>query len=98
MIALDPMVSATQANAAGTPSNSSSSKSAGIKELGPDAFITLLTAQLQAQDPLNPMDPNQMVTELTSMNTLQQIMQIRKDLDSLAAASKGSSGSGGGSP
>jgi flagellar basal-body rod modification protein FlgD len=95
MIALDPMVGAAQANAAGTSSTSSSSKSPGINELGPDAFITLLTAQLQAQDPLNPMDPNQMVTELTSMNTLQETIQIRQDLDSLVAATKGSAASSG---
>jgi flagellar basal-body rod modification protein FlgD len=54
--------------------------------LGPDSFITLLTAQLQAQDPLNPLDPNQMVDELTNMNTLQQTIQMRQDLDALLAA------------
>src|SRR5271169_1795809 len=68
----------------GTTSSSSSASNAPSNTLGPNAFITLLTAQLQAQDPLNPMDPNQMVDELTSMNTLQQIIQIRQDLDTLA--------------
>jgi flagellar basal-body rod modification protein FlgD len=86
MITLDPMVGAAQANAAGTPSNPTPPATPGINELGPDAFITLLTAQLQAQDPLNPMDPNQMVTELTSMNTLQETIQIRQDMDALVAA------------
>src|ERR1700750_2947893 len=57
------------------------------KELGPDSFITLLTAQLQAQDPTNPMDPNQMVDELTNMNTLQETIQVREDLDALLSAS-----------
>jgi flagellar basal-body rod modification protein FlgD len=88
MITLDPMVGAAQANAAGTPANPTSPATPGINELGPDAFITLLTAQLQAQDPLNPMDPNQMVTELTSMNTLQETIQIRQDMDALVAAGK----------
>jgi flagellar basal-body rod modification protein FlgD len=86
MITLDPTVSAAQANATGTPSKPTSPATPSINELGPNAFITLLTAQLQAQDPLNPMDPNQMVTELTSMNTLQETIQIRQDLDALAAA------------
>jgi flagellar basal-body rod modification protein FlgD len=67
-------------------STASSSQSSNLKELGPDAFITLLTAQLQAQDPLNPMDPNQMVNELTSMNTLQETIQIRQDMDSLVTS------------
>jgi len=48
--------------------------------LGPDSFITLLTAQLQAQDPLNPMDPSQMVDQLTEINSLQQLIQIQSDL------------------
>ena len=91
MITLDPMVGAAQANAAGTPpSKPTAPKPPGINELGPDAFITLLTAQLHAQDPLNPMDPNQMVTELSSMNTLQETIQIRQDMDALVAAAKSS--------
>jgi flagellar basal-body rod modification protein FlgD len=72
-----------------TSPSSTSSTSAADNVLGPDAFITLLTAQLQAQDPLNPMDPNQMVDELTSMNTLQETIQMRQDLDALVAAIQG---------
>jgi len=49
-------------------------------QLGPNSFITLLTAQLQAQDPLNPMDPSQMVSQLTQINSLQQLVQIQTDL------------------
>jgi hypothetical protein len=79
----NPMLTATPvANAAAA--GSSTPKAASPADLGPNAFITLLTAQLQAQNPLNPMDPNQMVSELTSMNTLQEIIQIRQDMDSLA--------------
>jgi hypothetical protein len=74
-------------------SKPSSSPGTSISELGPNAFITLLTAQLQAQDPLNPMDPNQMVSELTSMNTLQETIQMRQDMDALLAAAKASSSS-----
>ena len=70
------------ANAAASSASTATTRSP--TDLGPNAFITLLTAQLQAQNPLNPMDPNQMVTELTSMNTLQEIIQIRQDMDTLA--------------
>src|SRR5262245_41025203 len=68
------------------------SQASPSSDLTANSFITLLTTQLQAQDPLNPLDPNQMVNELTSMNTLQQIMQIREDMDALVAASKNSGG------
>ena len=76
----------------GTPANQGESQASPSNELTANSFITLLTTQLQAQDPLNPLDPNQMVNELTTMNTLQQIMQIRQDLDALLAAAKGSGG------
>ena len=69
------------APAANTQLNSSSNSDASASnELGPNSFITLLTAQLQAQDPLNPMDPSQMVDQLTQINSLQQLIQIQSDL------------------
>jgi len=54
-----------------------------------NSFITLLVAQLQAQDPLNPMDPTQMVSELTEINSLQQLVQIRTDLDQVTGSQTG---------
>src|SRR5438309_5495532 len=83
MTSINPILG-SPSTAAGTTSAASSASNAASSTLGPNAFITLLTAQLQAQNPLNPMDPNQMVSELTSMNTLQEIIQIRQDMDSLA--------------
>src|SRR5262249_1973069 len=81
------------ANTSSTSSGSANSQPAGSLGGGLDAnsVITLLTAQLKAQDPLNPMDPDQMVNELTAMNTLQQTIQMRQDLDGLLSAA-GSSG------
>src|SRR5882757_8221542 len=78
-----------------TPTNHGGSQASPSSELTANSFITLLTTQLQAQDPLNPLDPNQMVNELTSMNTLQETIQIREDLDALAAAAKGSTAGSG---
>ncbi len=83
----------------GITSSSSSTQNTPSNTLGPNSFITLLTAQLQAQDPLSPMDPDQMVNELTSINTLQQIVQIRTDMDTLVSSiqpGQGGSGSGSG--
>jgi len=75
--------------AGSTSTTTSSTQTAPSNVLGPDSFITLLTAQLQAQDPLSPMDPDQMVNELTSINTLQQIIQIRTDMDTLVSSIQG---------
>ncbi|HUK25956.1 MAG TPA: flagellar hook capping FlgD N-terminal domain-containing protein [Terriglobales bacterium] len=46
-------------------------------------FITLLTAELKAQDPTAPLDPNEMVQQVVSLNQLQQLMQINQTLQSL---------------
>lgn len=82
----------------GPAGGTSSAQNGPSNTLGPNSFITLLTAQLQAQDPLSPMDPDQMVNELTSINTLQQLVQIRSDMDTLvSAAQNGQNGGGAGS-
>src|SRR5579885_2986572 len=82
--------------AGATNSSDSSAQQPAHNELNANSFITLLPTQLQAQDPLNPLDPNQMVNELTTMNTLQELIQIRQDMDTLvSAAQTGSEGPGG---
>jgi flagellar basal-body rod modification protein FlgD len=47
-------------------------------------FITLLTAQLQAQDPLNPMSPQEMVSQLTQVSSLQQLISMNQYLKDIA--------------
>jgi flagellar basal-body rod modification protein FlgD len=98
MTGANPLVGATAPTSTAAASTSNAAKAKSPNDLGPNAFITLLTAQLQAQNPLNPMDPNQMVSELTSMNTLQEIIQIRQDMDSLVTPTQSSPASGTGTP
>lgn len=50
------------------------------QELGGNAFMTLLVAQLQAQDPFQPMDPTAMVGQLVQFNSLNELIQIRQSL------------------
>ncbi len=53
-------------------SSSSTSADAGItSQLGPSAFLQLLTTQLSNQDPLNPMDDTQSVSQLAQFSALQ---------------------------
>ncbi len=61
--------------AAATPSNT----------LTGDSFMTLLVAQLKAQDPTSPMDPTQFVGQLVQFNSLQQLINIRQDMDKALA-------------
>lgn len=53
-------------------SASSSGNSASItSQLGPSAFLQLLTTQLSNQDPLNPVDDTQSVAQLAQFSALQ---------------------------
>lgn len=66
-------------------SSTSSSSAAPNNELTGDDFIQLLTAQLQAQDPLNPIDPTTFVTQLVQFNQLEQLIDINSTLSGAAA-------------
>jgi flagellar basal-body rod modification protein FlgD len=78
--------SPTPAATSSTGTNSTSSSSnlgGGLSD--PNLFITLLTAQLQAQDPLNPMSPEDMVSQLTEVSSLQQLYSINQTLTNIAS-------------
>jgi len=64
--------SSTATGTSSTSATSSSSSSTGSNQtLGENDFLTLLTTQLQNQDPLNPMDDTQSVAELAQFSSLQ---------------------------
>jgi len=50
-------------------------------------FMQLLTAQLQNQDPLNPVDPTEFTTQLVQFNMLDQLTQINNTLTDAFAPS-----------
>jgi flagellar basal-body rod modification protein FlgD len=93
MTSTNPLTGVSSPSAGTDPTASPSS--AGSNGLSnPNTFITLLTAQLQAQDPLDPMSPSEMVDQLTQINSLQQLMQIQGDLQSILALSTSASQAG----
>jgi flagellar basal-body rod modification protein FlgD len=51
--------------------NTSAASTSGSATLGMNEFLTLLTTQLQNQDPLNPMDDTQSVAQLAQFSSLQ---------------------------
>jgi|SRR5690242_4555114 flagellar basal-body rod modification protein FlgD len=71
-------LSATQTNSTGATGSTSSSNSASDPET---IFISLLTAELKAQDPTQPLSPDQMVSQMFSMNQLQQLISINQTLN-----------------
>lgn len=48
----------------------------GGQQLGANAFLQLLTTELQNQDPLNPMDGTQSVTQLAQFQALQSQVSL----------------------
>jgi len=95
MIAFNP-VAALNAAYTTTGTNSTQPSSAnGIQpqQITTQDFMTLLTTQLQNQDPSNPVDPTQFVTQLAQFTTLDQVSQIDNLLQELVQGALGASAS-----
>ncbi|MEN8189992.1 MAG: flagellar hook capping FlgD N-terminal domain-containing protein [Thermodesulfobacteriota bacterium] len=58
--------------------------------MGKQDFLTLLVAQLQNQDPLNPDDPTEFTAQLAQFSSLEQLFNLNEGMDELAAAQSGS--------
>lgn len=76
---------------AGAVANTSSSSSSSSNATSPaqdtnNMFLTLLTAQLKNQSPLNPVDPMQFTSELVQFNMLDQLTQINNVLQQMSGA------------
>ncbi len=83
-----------QVNNVTMPATVNASNGTPQNELTGDAFLTLLVAQLQNQDPLQPTDPTQFVGQLVQFNQLEQTIEIRQILQNIAGvqATPGTSG------
>ena len=53
------------------------------KTLGQDAFLKILMAQLQNQDPLNPMKDTEFISQLANFSSLEQMIGIRESVNRL---------------
>src|SRR5450631_1854004 len=63
-------------------STNGASSGSGLGSLGDTTatFLSLITAELQSQDPTAPLDPNQMVSQIVSLGQLDQLIQINQTL------------------
>ena len=57
-------------------SDSTSKSTSSSDELGKDQFMQLLVTQMKYQDPLNPMDNQEMLAQLAQTTALEQMMNV----------------------
>lgn len=67
-------------NSSSDTSESSSSSAAALQ----DEFLTLLTTQLQNQDPTDPLDNSEMVTQLAQISTISSIEEVTTTLEGIS--------------
>ena len=74
------VTSATHADTSGstTPTTSTTSDTSSV-------FMQLLLAQLQNQDPMSPMDGNQLASQMVQLNLLDEVTQIQQDVAQLGS-------------
>jgi flagellar basal-body rod modification protein FlgD len=60
--------------------------------VGQDQFLKLLVAQLQNQDPLNPVQNDQFISQLATFSSLEQLISINKAVQQLADTSSQQTG------
>jgi flagellar basal-body rod modification protein FlgD len=84
-------VTSAATSASTDPTSNSSTSSNPNQQISEATFLQLLVAQLQNQDPLQPMDGMQFVTQLAQFSQLESVYGIQKDTDTLVSDVSGSS-------
>ena len=58
--------------------------------MGKQEFLTLLVAQLQNQDPLNPDEPTEFTAQLAQFSSLEQLFNLNKSMENLVTSNSNS--------
>jgi flagellar basal-body rod modification protein FlgD len=78
-------VSAATSNPDVIVSSTPAASTASSSTVSADAFLQLLVAQMQNQDPLNPMDNAQVTSEMAQINTVTGINTLNTSVQSLSS-------------
>jgi flagellar basal-body rod modification protein FlgD len=77
---INPVTPATNLARTSTPAASTSNSTAGLSQTD---FLNLLVAQLQNQDPLNPVSSSDFLSQTAQFSTLQGINQLNTNITNL---------------
>ncbi|MDD3314923.1 MAG: flagellar hook capping FlgD N-terminal domain-containing protein [Syntrophaceticus sp.] len=70
-----PISDVTQAASA----SASAQQTTSSQMLGQDGFFKLLVAQMQLQDPLSPMDSNDLTAQMAQLSSLEQLTDLKEN-------------------
>ncbi len=87
MMISQPLDLSNLGSAVGSTTAVSGGNNATDPQASQDRFLKLLVAQLNNQDPLNPMDNAQMTTQMAQINTVSGIQELNATLKGMAAQS-----------
>jgi flagellar basal-body rod modification protein FlgD len=76
--------------AATASSGKSTAKSKDDAVMGKQDFLSLLVAQLQNQDPLNPDDPTEFTAQLAQFSSLEQLFTLNESMNNLVTSNANS--------
>ena len=68
----------TPVNSSNANNTASATTAAMTNSLNPNDFMSLLVAEIQNQDPTQPMDPTTFMSQLVDLNQLEQVTQINQ--------------------
>ena len=86
-ITSSPTTTTSSTSTSSTTSNSDPLAAVAGGTLDKNAFMQLLVAQMNNQDPLNPADSTEMATQLAQFSSVEQLMNINQTLSAQGSAS-----------
>ncbi len=81
------MTAAVQQTSSSAAQSLFAGNASGTEQVSQDRFLKMLVAQLQNQDPLNPMDNAQMTSQMAQISTVDGIERLNATLQALVAGS-----------